>query len=68
MDAEEQARADARKAKWQDRLAEYDRTGHWPSSWGPKPSMSNSIREAGVFLPAALHDDFRAIEARRNPK
>lgn len=68
MDAEEQARADARRDKWAGRLAEYEKTGDWPAAWGPKPSTSKSIREAGVFLPAALHDEFRAIEARRNPK
>lgn len=65
MDAVEQAKADARAAKWRDRLLEYAGTGHWPSAWGPKPSMSKAVQEAGVFLPTVLHDEFRAIEAKR---
>lgn len=57
-----------REALWRPRLAQFQATGKWDSTWGPMPPVNPAVREAGVFLPPALWDEFREIaRARAGP-
>lgn len=49
--------AEARRAKWSPRLAEYRDTGLWQTAWGSEPWTGNS----GCLVPPDMREAFTAI-------